>query len=94
MGSFTHQLAYSPNVPVSYQQTTVNIADLGTQLHGTSGHMSVLLGAAFQATTRVTGGLGPEGLGLGINPQIRPRHLRDLHSDSLSSHLVFQYSDS
>lgn len=38
-----------PNVPVSYQQTAVNLADVGTQLHGTSGPMSVLLGTAFRA---------------------------------------------
>lgn len=32
--------------------TAVNIADLGTQLHGISAHMSELLATAFQATTR------------------------------------------
>lgn len=41
-----------PNVPVSYQQTAVNMADLGSQLHGTSGHMSILLCTEFQATAR------------------------------------------
>ena len=39
-----------PNPPISYQQTAVSIADLGSQLHETSGHMSILLDTAFQAT--------------------------------------------